>query len=138
VARATGEDIGTIRHMGFSVADPEHVHFDPEPSEVRAIEDRIIDWDRPHHRLGPARTPPERVRRAPALPAGRARLIRELRLIRPNPSWAVGRRRHFSKKFFGRKVDTTAAAFCLTSREAAESEAGCDLKQRDLRCSGNI
>ncbi len=46
VAKATGENIGTIHHMGFSVADPEQVRFDPEPSDVRAIEDRIIDWDR--------------------------------------------------------------------------------------------
>ena len=63
VARATGEDIGTIRHMGFSVADPEHVHFDPEPSEVRAIEDRIIDWDR-HERRRNVPVVPQLSRRA--------------------------------------------------------------------------
>jgi len=63
VARATGEDIGTIRHMGFSVADPEQVRFDPEPSEVRAIEDRIIDWDR-HERRRNVSVVPQRCRRA--------------------------------------------------------------------------
>ena len=48
VARATGETINTINHMGFSIADPEHVCFDPEPSgaqDIRHIEDRMIDWD---------------------------------------------------------------------------------------------
>ncbi len=48
VAKVTGESVGTIGQMGFSVADPEQVCFDPEPSEsgdVREIEDRILDWD---------------------------------------------------------------------------------------------
>ncbi len=63
VARATGETIGTIHHMGFSVADPDDVCFDPEPSEVRAIEDRIIDWDR-HERHRNVPIVPQRSRRA--------------------------------------------------------------------------
>ena len=45
VAKATGESVGTIGQMGFSVADPDHVRFDPEPSDIRDIEERIIDWD---------------------------------------------------------------------------------------------
>jgi hypothetical protein len=45
VAKATGESVGTIRQMGFSVADPDHVRFDPEPPDIRDIEERIIDWD---------------------------------------------------------------------------------------------
>ncbi len=45
VAHATGETIDTIRQMGFSVADPEHVRFDPEPPDIREIEKRIVDWD---------------------------------------------------------------------------------------------
>ncbi len=31
VARATGEIVHTISHLGFSIADPESVHYDPEP-----------------------------------------------------------------------------------------------------------
>ncbi len=48
VAKATGESVGTIGQMGFSVADPEQVRFDPEPwkpGDLREIEDRILDWD---------------------------------------------------------------------------------------------
>ena len=63
VAKATGEPVGTINHMGFSVADPEQVRFDPEPSDVRAIEDRIIDWDR-HERRRNLPVLPLRCRRA--------------------------------------------------------------------------
>ena len=49
VAKATGESVGTIHQMGFSVADPRQVCHDPEPSDpgdIREIEDRIVDWDR--------------------------------------------------------------------------------------------
>jgi len=42
VARATGEDMREIRRMGFSIADPAHVGFDPEPRRKRSP---IIDWD---------------------------------------------------------------------------------------------
>ena len=66
VARATGENLGTIRHMGFSVADPKHVRFDPEPPDLydgRHIEDRIIDWDR-QERLRNVPIVPQRCRRA--------------------------------------------------------------------------
>ncbi len=63
VARATGEDVGIIRHMGFSVADPEQARFDPEPSEIQAIEDRMIDWDR-QERLRNVPIVPQRSRRA--------------------------------------------------------------------------
>ena len=53
VARVTGENVGTIRHMGFSLADPDDVCFDPEApahQDCRHIEDRIIDWDRHERR----------------------------------------------------------------------------------------
>jgi hypothetical protein len=66
VARATGENIGTIHHLGFSIADPEQVRFDPEPlnpGDVRAIEDRIIDWDW-HERRRNVPVVPQRSRRA--------------------------------------------------------------------------
>lgn len=33
VARATGESPETINQMGFSIADPDSVHYDPEPSK---------------------------------------------------------------------------------------------------------
>ena len=42
VAAATGETVFTISELGFSIADPDTVNFDPEPSE---IEDQIVDWD---------------------------------------------------------------------------------------------
>ena len=42
VAAATGETVFTISELGFSIADPDSVAFDPEPSE---IEDQIVDWD---------------------------------------------------------------------------------------------
>ena len=41
VARATGESRRTIRHLGFSLADPLEVGFDPEPSDVV----KFLDWD---------------------------------------------------------------------------------------------
>lgn len=42
VAKATGEDIRSIRHRGFSVADPLEVNFDPEPDNLPP---QIVDWD---------------------------------------------------------------------------------------------
>lgn len=42
VARATGEDMREIRRMGFTIADPAHVGFDPEPRQKKIS----------HHRLG--------------------------------------------------------------------------------------
>jgi len=42
VARATGENVHTIGRMGFSIADPESVHYDPEPSRSAP---QIVDWD---------------------------------------------------------------------------------------------
>lgn len=48
VAHATGETISTITQMGFCLADPDVVDFDPEPyhAGLRDIEDMIVDWDR--------------------------------------------------------------------------------------------
>ena len=60
VAKATGENIGTIHHMGFSIADPRQVCHDPEPSD---FEDRIIDWDR-HDRRRNVPIVPQRSRQA--------------------------------------------------------------------------
>ena len=42
VARATGEDLREIRRMGFTIADPAHVGYDPEPKHRRI---RTLDWD---------------------------------------------------------------------------------------------
>jgi hypothetical protein len=42
VARATGEPLETIHRMGFSIADPDSVHHDPEPSQRRPL---AVDWD---------------------------------------------------------------------------------------------
>lgn len=41
VAAATGESRRTIRGLGFSLADPVEVAFDPEPDDVA----RFLDWD---------------------------------------------------------------------------------------------
>jgi len=41
VAAATGETVSEINHLGFSLAMPEKVEFDPEPSEL----DQYLDWD---------------------------------------------------------------------------------------------
>ncbi len=38
VALATGEDLDTISRLGFSLADPEVVQFDPEPYDEIALE----------------------------------------------------------------------------------------------------
>lgn len=42
VATATGEDLRTIRRLGFSVIDLHDHDFDPEP-DLRAPQ--IVDWD---------------------------------------------------------------------------------------------
>jgi hypothetical protein len=42
VARATGESLSTIRHMGFEIADPGFVCHDPEPMVRRP---RVVNWD---------------------------------------------------------------------------------------------
>ena len=42
VARATGEDLREIRRMGFTIADPARVGYDPEPKYRRS---RSFDWD---------------------------------------------------------------------------------------------
>jgi hypothetical protein len=40
VASATGETISEIRRMGFGIADPDSVAFDPSPEEGT-----YVDWD---------------------------------------------------------------------------------------------
>ncbi len=40
VAAATGETVSTIAELGFSIADPDEVAFDPDPDEVH-----YVDWD---------------------------------------------------------------------------------------------
>jgi hypothetical protein len=46
VARATGESVETIGHMGFSIADPDQVTYDPEPCAFEVdLEAKIVDWD---------------------------------------------------------------------------------------------
>ena len=42
VARATGEELREIRRMGFTIADPARVGYDPEPKQRRF---RTLDWD---------------------------------------------------------------------------------------------
>jgi hypothetical protein len=42
VARVTGESRRTINSLGFSIADPLDVRFDPEPTDVA----KFLDWDR--------------------------------------------------------------------------------------------
>jgi len=42
VARATGETLATSSRLGFSLADPDVVCYDPEP----ACRPRIVNWDR--------------------------------------------------------------------------------------------
>ena len=41
VAMATGEDVRDVRHLGFSIADPAEVLFDPEPY----LPPQVVDWD---------------------------------------------------------------------------------------------
>ena len=40
VATATGENVGVIRNLGFSIADPLEVAYDPEPRQPL-----VFDWD---------------------------------------------------------------------------------------------
>jgi hypothetical protein len=40
VAQATGESVAEIEHLGFSLADPDDIAFDPEPGEGQ-----YVDWD---------------------------------------------------------------------------------------------
>jgi hypothetical protein len=42
VARATGENVGTIARRGFSIADPAQADYDPEPGEAD-VEAMIVD-----------------------------------------------------------------------------------------------
>jgi hypothetical protein len=41
VAEATGETLCEVRRMGFGLADPDFVTFDPEPY----LPPQIVDWD---------------------------------------------------------------------------------------------
>ena len=41
VATATGEDLCDVRRIGFSIADPIEVNFDPEPY----YPPQLVDWD---------------------------------------------------------------------------------------------
>jgi hypothetical protein len=43
VASATGESRVTVRQLGFSLADPLDVAYDPEPGDDG--DDRYLDWD---------------------------------------------------------------------------------------------
>ena len=43
VARMTGESVTTISEMGFGLADPVSVSFDPEPDRRPPL---VVDWDR--------------------------------------------------------------------------------------------
>ena len=40
VANATGESLAVVRSLGFSVADPMEVSYDPEPRRPM-----MVDWD---------------------------------------------------------------------------------------------
>ena len=46
IARATGESLSTIRIIGFSIADPDDVSFDPEQPLRRSRRPKIVNWDR--------------------------------------------------------------------------------------------
>ena len=46
VAEITGEAVGTIAGMGFSLADPVDVSHDPEPIDgIDDLEGKFLDWD---------------------------------------------------------------------------------------------
>lgn len=40
VATVTGESVAMIHHLGFGLADPMEVEFDPEPRSPL-----VLDWD---------------------------------------------------------------------------------------------
>lgn len=40
IARSTGEPVSLIRSLGFCIADPALVNYDPEPRRPL-----ILDWD---------------------------------------------------------------------------------------------
>ncbi|PQO36388.1 hypothetical protein DTL21_10855 [Bremerella cremea] len=42
VASATGDDLREVRRLGFQLADPDQVDYDPEPL---SIQPHAIDWD---------------------------------------------------------------------------------------------
>ena len=42
IAHRTGDDLREIRRLGFQLADPESVSYDPEPTGQRP---NILDWD---------------------------------------------------------------------------------------------
>ncbi len=43
VAHTTGESLATIRQLGFGVADPLKIGFDPEPYDAHLP--NLVDWD---------------------------------------------------------------------------------------------
>ncbi len=43
VANVTGESARTISQLGFSIADPDVVDFDPEPDDTPP---QFLDWER--------------------------------------------------------------------------------------------
>ena len=42
VAQRLGESVSAVQRLGFSVADPFDVNFDPEPYD---LEPQVVDWD---------------------------------------------------------------------------------------------
>ena len=42
VSVATGETVAEVKRLGFGLADPDVVCFDPQPE---FLEDKFIDWD---------------------------------------------------------------------------------------------
>ncbi len=42
VAARTGETVSEIRRLGFGIADPSWVEYDPEPNSRPPL---VIDWD---------------------------------------------------------------------------------------------
>jgi hypothetical protein len=42
IARTTGEELREVRRLGFSIADPLDIHFDPEPYDLQP---QVVDWD---------------------------------------------------------------------------------------------
>lgn len=45
VARATGEDLSTIRRLGFQIVHPDNLATDPEPQESDLDPPAIVNWD---------------------------------------------------------------------------------------------